>query len=82
MNNLEVLKTIREIVMDVLDIEERVSFILTEDSQIEDYDKWDSLAHINIITQLEETFSVSFTLDEIEAFDNVKIITNTILTKM
>lgn len=66
MNNSDILESIKEVVIDILDIEDTDNFILTETSKIEDYSEWDSLAHINIITQLESIFDIRFSLDEVE----------------
>jgi len=48
----------------------------------EDYEEWDSLAHINIVTQIEADFDISFTLDEIEEFYSVKNILHAVLKKV
>ena len=66
MNNSDILESIKEVVIDVLDIEDPDNFNLTDISKIEDYAEWDSLAHINIITQLETIFDIRFSLDEVE----------------
>ncbi|MEL7535593.1 MAG: acyl carrier protein [Pseudomonadota bacterium] len=34
-------------------------------------DRWDSLSHLRLITALEESFSVKFTMDEIENIQTV-----------
>ncbi|MCM3338077.1 acyl carrier protein [Paenibacillus sp. MER TA 81-3] len=33
--------------------------------------EWDSLAHINLITALEETYEVSFTIEEIQQIKTI-----------
>ncbi|MNW26212.1 hypothetical protein D3C74_29730 [compost metagenome] len=33
--------------------------------------QWDSMAHINLITAVEETYSVSFTIEEIQEVNTV-----------
>lgn len=82
MNNSEILKTIKEIVIDVLDIQDPDTFKMTESSKIEYYSEWDSLAHINIITQIESTFALRFSLNELEDLteinDFIKIINSKI----
>lgn len=82
MNNSEILKTIKEIVIDVLDIQDPDTFKMTESSKIEYYPEWDSLAHINIITQIESTFALRFSLNELEDLteinDFIKIINSKI----
>tara|TARA_B100000214_G_scaffold183359_1_gene132238 strand:- start:258 stop:506 length:249 start_codon:yes stop_codon:yes gene_type:complete len=71
MDNSEILESIKEIVIDVLDIEDSDTFILIGSSKIEEYSEWDSLAHINIITQIESTFDIRFSLDEVENFNEI-----------
>jgi len=82
MNNIEIVETIKDIVIDILDVDEPDSFELTSESMVKDYPKWDSLAHINIITQLEAVFSIRFSLDEIEEFESIKNIIQIIMLKI
>lgn len=79
MNEIIVLEQLNEILIDILD---REDIKISIDSRIEDYDEWDSLAHINIVTQIESDFNIKFTLDEIEEFYSVKNILNLIIKKM
>jgi acyl carrier protein len=37
----------------------------------ENFEAWDSLGHIRLVSALEETFGVTFTLDEIEGMTSV-----------
>jgi len=37
----------------------------------ENFEAWDSLGHIRLVSAMEEAFGVSFTLDEIEAMTSV-----------
>ena len=82
MNNIEIIESIKEIVIDVLDVEDPDSFKLDELSKIEDYSEWDSLAHINIITQIESIFKIRFSLDEVENFVDIQDIINVVNSKI
>ena len=82
MNNIEIIESIKEIVIDVLDVEDPESFKLDELSKIEDYSEWDSLAHINIITQIESIFKIRFSLDEVENFVDIQDIINIVNSKI
>ena len=82
MNNIEIIESIKEIVIDVLDVEDPDSFKLDELSKIEDYSEWDSLAHINIITQIESIFKIRFSLDEVENFVDIQDIINIVNSKI
>lgn len=70
--NEEIISTIKDVVMDVFDIDDSSDIELSEESKIEDYSQWDSLAHINIITQLEAIYSIRFSLNDIEEFVFIK----------
>tara|TARA_Y100000816_G_C26107258_1_gene588810 strand:- start:5798 stop:6046 length:249 start_codon:yes stop_codon:yes gene_type:complete len=82
MNNPNIEESIREIVIDVLDIDDLNSFEFNEFSKIDDFAEWDSLAHINIITQLESMFNIRFSLDEVESFAEIKDIIKSISSKI
>ena len=82
MNNPNIEESIKEIVIDVLDIDDLNSFEFTEFSKIDDFAEWDSLAHINIITQLESMFNIRFSLDEVESFAEIKDIIKSISSKI
>ena len=82
MSNIEIIESIKEIVIDVLDVEDPDSFKLDELSKIEDYSEWDSLAHINIITQIESIYKISFSLDEVENFFDIQDLINVVNSKI
>ena len=81
MNDFDVIETLKDILVDILDIEDIDNFNVTEESGIEDFPEWDSLAHINIIIQLEACYGIKFSLDEVENFLTIKDITQTIIAK-
>ena len=82
MSNKEIIESIKEIVIDVLDIEDQNNFKLDGLSKIEDYSEWDSLAHINIITQIESIFNIRFSLDEVENFVDIQDIINVVNSRI
>ena len=82
MNNPNIEESIKEIVIDVLDIDDLNSFEFNEFSKIDDFAEWDSLAHINIITQLESMFNIRFSLEEVESFAEIKDIIKSISSKI
>ena len=47
----------------------------------EDYKGWDSLGHIRLIAAIEEAFSISFTIEEIETLTSVSRILDGIAAK-
>jgi acyl carrier protein len=38
----------------------------------DDVDQWDSINHLNLIVELEDSLKISFTKEEIENLDSVK----------
>lgn len=44
---------------------------LTDSIDRESFEAWDSLGHIRLVSTVEETFGVAFTLDEIETMTSV-----------
>lgn len=53
---------LREILADVLDVDPR----LTDDVRRDDESGWDSMAHLRLITAVEQAFGLKFTMKEIE----------------
>jgi len=53
------------------DIFDDESLQLGEEMNRENFEAWDSLGHIRLVSAMEESFGVAFTLDEIEAMTSV-----------
>ena len=68
MDNKTILGKIQSIVQDILDNE---SLNINEQTEATDVEGWDSLAHINIVSQVESEFGVRFSLDELARFSTV-----------
>lgn len=45
-------------------------------------DNWDSLAHLSIITAVEERFGVRFTMSEIQTIDSVDALAKVLATRL
>lgn len=45
--------------------------VLREDLTSQDVLGWDSFNHINLIIQIEQVFSISFSTEEVNNFENV-----------
>ena len=78
MQNNSILMRIQSIVQDVLD---NNLLIINEDTETTDVDGWDSLAHINIVSQVESEFRVQFSLGELANLSNVRNIIDAIREK-
>lgn len=53
--------------MEIFEVEE---FQLNEKFTFKDMEKWDSLRHLTLITQLEDVFEIVFETDDILHFDS------------
>ncbi|MGN0686894.1 MAG: acyl carrier protein [Oscillospiraceae bacterium] len=54
------------------------SITVTDDTTAADIEDWDSLAHMTLISTVEEAFDIEFSLGEINAFENVGEMMNSI----
>ena len=79
MNKEQILEKLQEIVRDVLDEED---IVIKEDTVPEDVDGWDSLAHISILAEIQDTMDVTFQLDEIINLKSVGAIVDAIAEKL
>jgi len=50
---------------------ENDSLVITESSSAKNVEGWDSLAHINIVSAIEQEFRIRFALGELERLNNV-----------
>ncbi len=64
----KILKTIQQILEEVLDVE---NLNITEYTTAKDVEDWDSIVHVEIIVAIEEYFSIKFRNDEIVRFKNI-----------
>ena len=44
---------------------------ITDETTADDIEEWDSLAHINLIMEIEAEFDIKFTVDDIMDLKNV-----------
>ena len=68
MNANEVLAKVTEIIQDVFDNEE---LVITRDTVAKDVDGWDSLNHLQLMNEIEDEFEITFTMAEVQNFQNV-----------
>lgn len=68
MERNEILAKINEIAKDVFDNDE---VELTEQTTAADVEEWDSLSHLSLVSDIEDEFSITFTLAEISGSKNV-----------
>jgi acyl carrier protein len=62
-----ILETMKTIINETFDID----FDVKAETSAEEVDEWDSISHIELITKMEEHFSVRFALGELQDLKNV-----------
>lgn len=68
MEKKEILAKLQDIFCDVF---ENDDIEITVDTVAEDIDEWDSLAHIQLVNELEKEFKIKLSAKEILSWDNV-----------
>ena len=64
---------IKKIIKEILDLDE-----ISEDSALNETENWDSINHLIIVTKLEESFSIKFSITDIEELTTLDKICNKI----
>ena len=75
----DVLKKVNEIFQEVFDDED---LVVTEATTPEDVEDWDSLEQVNLVVNMEQSFGVKFTLDEVNELKSVGEIITKLCEKM
>ncbi|OYU85077.1 MAG: acyl carrier protein [Flavobacterium sp. BFFFF2] len=78
MERSEILSKINEVFVDVLDNEE---LVITEETTAADVEEWDSLTHIQLVVGIEKKFGIRFTSAEIQKWNNVGEMMDSIVEK-
>ena len=78
MDNMQVLKEVNEIFIDVLDEDE---IVLKRETTADDIEDWDSLVHMQLILAIEKHFNIKFISSEILKFKNVGEMCDSIVEK-
>jgi len=63
-----ILQQLREIMIDVLDVDD---LTLTPETTAEDVEEWDSLSHVRLVVAVERHFGLKFKNAEIEGLKTV-----------
>ena len=79
MDRNEILINLQTILRDVVEDE---NLVLTESLNASDVPGWDSLAHINLIGEIEKKFNIHFSMGEIVVLKNIKDLVDLIQTKL
>ena len=77
MSREEIFEIVQDIFRDVFDDE---SIEVTETTNSEDIEDWDSLEHINLVAAIEQEFDIKFTMAQLQGFKNVGEMVDIIIT--
>lgn len=79
MQEQEIYSALNEIFRDVLDEE---SITLSPDTTADDIEDWNSLSHIQLVSEIEKHFNIRFSSREIMMWRNVGEMVQTILSRV
>ncbi|MCR5789845.1 MAG: acyl carrier protein [Lachnospiraceae bacterium] len=68
MEREEIMEKVTEIFRDVFDDEE---LVITDSTNSDDIEDWDSLEHISLIVSMEKEFSLKFDIKQVNQLENV-----------
>ncbi len=68
MNRTDILEKLNEVFHDVFDNND---IVVTEQTNANDIEEWDSLIHITLISAVEDEFDVSFDMKTVVSMKNV-----------
>ncbi|MBO4903118.1 MAG: acyl carrier protein [Lachnospiraceae bacterium] len=79
MSREEVFEKVQEIFRDVFDDE---TLTISDQTNSDEIDDWDSLEHISLIVSMEKEFSMKFDIKEVNLLENVGEMIDLIIRKM
>ena len=79
MNKNDILIKLNEVFCDVFDNKD---IVITEETVAEDIEEWDSLAHIQLIKEIEKEFGIKLSSKEILSWDDVGEMIDAIFEKL
>lgn len=65
---MDILKELQPIFQDIFDDED---LVVTNESNAESIDDWDSLSHIRLVVAIEKQFGIKFAFGELQGLKNV-----------
>lgn len=78
MNKKEVIIFLEELCKDIFDDEE---YTYSESAIRDEVDGWDSLTHLELISEIQNEYSIKFSLDEIQHITTMGELVELILSK-
>lgn len=78
MTSDEILAQLRDMMIDVFDVDD---LTVTPATTADDVEEWDSLSHVRLVVAIERKFGIKFTNSEIEGLKSVGDLVNLIEAK-
>ena len=79
MERTQILEQITQLFKDTLDLD---ALTLNENSTAAEIEEWDSLSHIQLVVAIEKCFKIRFAAAEIQRWQNVGEMVNSIQQKL
>jgi len=79
MSREEILSKVQDIFRDIFDDE---SLVISDDTNADDIEDWDSLNHINLVSAIEKEFGIKFALGELTSLKNVGAMIDLMVEKL
>lgn len=79
MTKIEIYNNVQDIFRDIFDDE---SLVITDKTNADDIDDWDSLAQIRLTVAIEKKFDIKFNFGELASLHNVGDMLELILNKL
>ena len=79
MERESLLSSIREIITGILEDE---GVVIEENTAPEDIDGWDSVTHIQLVSELEKQYGIKLTLKEVMSWESIGELIDVILSKL
>lgn len=79
MTRKDVFEKLNEVFQEVFDDD---TIIVTDTTNANDIEDWDSLEHINLVVAIEKEFNIKFDMEEVGKMKNVGEMVDLILTRV
>jgi acyl carrier protein len=79
MTREEVLSAVQDIFRDIFDAQ---NLLVTDETDSDDIEDWDSMNHINLVSAVEKKFNIRFALGELQTLNNVGAMIDLMMQKL
>jgi len=79
MDHVEIMTKLKELMVDVFDVDD---LVVTEATSADDVEEWDSLSHIRFMITVERFFKIRFLNEEVSDLKNIGDLARSITGKL